>query len=122
MDRRQRLCRERNGQDHCRMTRAALVLVACIFWPLLGAPAQASEIPLTERKSGYELMGPDIRAMQDDDTTNPAMFWVLDGETFWKRKDGAADKTCADCHGDAAVSMKGVAARYPAFSPARGRP
>ena len=30
-------------------------------------------------------------------------------------KAGAADKACADCHGDARTSMKGVAARYPAF-------
>src|SRR6266849_4154087 len=35
---------------------------------------------------------------------------------------GAAGKSCADCHGGAAAGMKGVAARYPAFSPARGRP
>jgi len=39
-----------------------------------------------------------------------------------RRRDGAANKSCADCHGDARASMKGVAARYPAFSPALGRP
>jgi len=88
----------------------------------LGAGAIAAEIPLGERKSGYEFMGRDTRAMQDDDTSNPAMFWVLDGETMWKRKAGTADKSCADCHGDAAASMKGVAVRYPAFDAARGRP
>jgi len=86
------------------------------------AVARATEIPLVERKSGYDFMGPDTRAMQDDDTTNPGMLWVLDGETLWKRKAGSADKSCADCHGDAATSMKGVAARYPAFDAARGRP
>src|SRR5262249_11889516 len=31
-------------------------------------------------------------------------------------------KACADCHGEATVSMKGIAARYPAFDPARGQP
>jgi sulfur-oxidizing protein SoxA len=60
--------------------------------------------------------------MQDDDTANPGMFSVLDGEALWNRKAGSAEKSCADCHGDATASMKGVAARYPAFSPARGRP
>jgi sulfur-oxidizing protein SoxA len=60
--------------------------------------------------------------MQDDDTANPGMLWVLDGEALWKRKASAADKSCADCHGDAASSMKGVAARYPAYDAARGRP
>jgi len=84
--------------------------------------ALAAEIPLGERKSGYEFMGPETRAMQDDDTANPGTLWVLDGEAAWKRKAGAAGKACADCHGDASRSMKGVAARYPAFNAARGRP
>ena len=97
---------------------AALFLIA-----LLGAgAASAAEIPLAERKSGYEFMGRETRAMQDDDTANPAMLSVLDGETLWQRKDGSAAKSCADCHGDARTSMKGVAARYPAFDAARGRP
>jgi sulfur-oxidizing protein SoxA len=101
------------------MKRAAIFVLAC---SVLGTAAIAAEIPLSERKSGYELMGRDIRAMQNDDTANPAMFWVLDGETLWKGKAGAANKSCSDCHGDATKSMKGVAARYPAFSPPRGRP
>ena len=97
---------------------AALFLIA-----LLGAgAASAAEIPLAERKSGYEFMGRETRAMQDDDTANPAMLSVLDGETLWQRKDGSAAKSCADCHGDARTSMKGVAARYPAFDAARRRP
>jgi sulfur-oxidizing protein SoxA len=97
---------------------AALFLIA-----LLGAgAASAAEIPLAERKSGYEFMGRETRAMQDDDTANPAMLSVLEGETLWQRKDGSAAKSCADCHGDARMSMKGVAARYPAFDAARGRP
>ena len=33
-------------------------------------------------------MTPDTRAMQDDDTANPGMLWVLDGEALWKRKVG----------------------------------
>jgi len=35
-----------------------------------------------ERKSGYEYMGRETREMQDDDTANPAMLWVLDGEAL----------------------------------------
>jgi L-cysteine S-thiosulfotransferase len=49
------------------------------------------------------------------------MFWVLDGEAIWNRRDGAAQKSCADCHGDATVSMRGVAARHPAWDAARGK-
>jgi sulfur-oxidizing protein SoxA len=101
------------------MTRGAIAVVLSI---LLGTSAFAAEIPLTERKSGYEFMGRETRAMQDDDTTNPGMLWVLDGEALWGRKEGAAGKSCADCHGDARTTMKGVAARYPAFDAARRRP
>jgi sulfur-oxidizing protein SoxA len=98
----------------------ALAAAACLLLDL--ASAAAAEIPLAKRRSGYELMGRETRAMQDDDATNPGMLWVLDGETLWNRKAGAAGRACADCHGDARASMKGVAARHPAFDPARGRP
>src|SRR5262245_8501348 len=97
---------------------AALFLIALLD----AGTASAGEIPLAEQKSSYEFMGRETRAMQDDDTANPAMLSVLDGETLWQRKDGSAAKSCADCHGDARTSMKGVAARYPAFDAARGRP
>ena len=89
---------------------------------LIAEAVCAAEIPQAERRSGYSFMKPDTRAIQDDDTTNPGMLWVLDGEALWKRKAGAADKACADCHDNARISMKGVAARYPAFDTALGRP
>ena len=98
--------------------RFLFLAVAC----LLFAKALAAEIPLGERRSGYELMARETRAIQDDDATNPGMLWVLDGEALWNKKAGAADRSCADCHGDARESMKAVAARYPAFDTARGRP
>jgi sulfur-oxidizing protein SoxA len=81
---------------------------------------QAGEIPLADRRSGYEFMGRETRAMQDDDTTNPALFTLMDGEALWNRADGTAGRACAGCHADAAQSMKGVAARYP--SVAGGKP
>ena len=89
---------------------------------LLANAVGAAEIPQSERRSGYSFMAPDTRAMQDEDTANPGMLWVLDGEALWKRKLGASEKACADCHGDARTSMKGIAARYPAFDKAIGRP
>jgi L-cysteine S-thiosulfotransferase len=95
---------------------------AVLVGATLGASVIAAEIPPSERKSSYELMAREIRAMQDDDTANPGTFWVLDGEALWTRKAGSAGKSCADCHGDAQSSMKGVAARYPAFDAARSRP
>jgi sulfur-oxidizing protein SoxA len=75
----------------------------------------------SERRSSYDLMSRDSRAMQDDDMANPASLSVLDGEAMWAAKAGSA-KSCADCHGDAEVSMRGVSARYPAFDPTKGRP
>ena len=68
------------------------------------------------RRSGYQDMGAALQKMQDDDTSNPAMLFVQAGETLWSEKAGAAGKSCADCHNDATVSMKGVAARYPAIA------
>ena len=59
-------------------------------------------------------MGRETRAMQDDDATNPATLSLLDGETLWNRK--AGERSCADCHGEASGSMRGVAARYPAVN------
>ena len=96
------------------------VVVALLL--LLAPITRAGEIPRSERRSGYDFMGPDTRAMQDDDSANPASLWVLEGEALWNRKTGTAGRACADCHGDARASMKGVAARYPAFDAARGRP
>ena len=62
-------------------------------------------------KSGVEFTGADARAMQADDFANPGMLWVGRGEKLWSEPAGASGKSCADCHGDAAKSMKGVAAR-----------
>ncbi|MCP5152858.1 MAG: sulfur oxidation c-type cytochrome SoxA [Ectothiorhodospiraceae bacterium] len=67
-------------------------------------------------------MSPALRAMQDDDVANPGMLWVLDGEALWSTRAGAADRACADCHGDAAESMRGVAARHPTFDPRSAAP
>jgi L-cysteine S-thiosulfotransferase len=98
------------------------VLAGIVVAGLAVAASGAAEIPSAERKSGYAFMGRELQAMQDDDTANPGMLFVLDGEALWSRKVGAAEKSCADCHGDARVSMSGVAARYPAFDESRGRP
>jgi L-cysteine S-thiosulfotransferase len=104
-----------------------LRLAIAVFGLLMAAAVAASsllatEIPQNERRSGFSFMTPDTQAMQNDDTANPGMLGVLDGEALWKAKAGAAGKACADCHGDARVSMKGVAARYPALDKAERRP
>ena len=91
-----------------------------------GGPATAALPAATTasdtRRSGYDFMTPELRAMQDDDGANPAMLWVRDGEAAWNRPEGGAAVACAGCHGEASASMRGVAARYPAFDAVAGRP
>lgn len=58
-------------------------------------------------------MSSENKAMQDDSSLNPAMFWVNDGQTLWQEKAGSKNISCASCHGDVAKSMRGVAAGYP---------
>ncbi|MGY8904029.1 MAG: sulfur oxidation c-type cytochrome SoxA [Burkholderiales bacterium] len=85
------------------------------------AQAQGSH-PADSRRSGYEFMSPSTQALQKDDSQNPGMLWVQDGRALWQKNQGASNKACATCHGDAASSMKGVATRYPAFDGSLNRP
>ena len=82
--------------------------------------ACAGEIPRDQRRSGYDQMTPATQALQDDDMANPGLLWLLDGEAQWKEKAGRKVQSCSGCHGDASDSMKGVAARYPAYHPESG--
>lgn len=100
--------------------RLAVALAAAA--PLLAAAAGGpADPPGDGRLSGYELMSPALRAMQDDDFANPALLWAQEGHALWSEKPAAAP-ACQGCHGEAGQSMKGVAARYPAFDPAVQRP
>lgn len=88
----------------------------------LAGSALAGEIPPTERRSGAAFMALETQAMQADDSENPGMLWVLQGERLWSEPAGSSGKSCASCHGEAASSMRGVAARYPALDTASGKP
>jgi L-cysteine S-thiosulfotransferase len=104
--------------------RHALAAIACASLPFALAlfPSFAAEIAPDDRRSAYADMSRETKAMQDDDTSNPGMLAVLDGEALWNRKAGTANRSCADCHNDATFSMRGVAARYPAFDARSGKP
>jgi sulfur-oxidizing protein SoxA len=65
------------------------------------------------QQSSYELMSAENKAMQDDPSLNPAMFWVGDGESLWQQKLGPSNKSCSTCHGDIKKSMRGVASHFP---------
>lgn len=74
-----------------------------------GAPKEVT----VKQQSSYELMSAENKAMQDDPSLNPAMFWLGDGETLWQQKIGPQNKSCSSCHGDAKKSMRGVATQFP---------
>lgn len=65
-------------------------------------------------RSATEFLSPAMRAEQNDETLNPAMLWVEEGKRLWTSKAGSSGASCASCHGDAAKTMRGLAARYPA--------
>ena len=77
----------------------------CLLLLLAAAPAP---------RSGYDDASPAVQAMQDDDTANPAMLWVQQGEALWAQN-------CAACHGSVA-SFRGLATHYPRYDPKLGRP
>lgn len=89
---------------------------------LLAALLLATAAGADDRRSGFDFMTPATQALQRDDALNPAMLWVRGGEAAWSARAGRAGKSCADCHGEATRTMRGVAVRYPAFDAASGAP
>lgn len=87
---------------------------------LLACAGALAQSPGEVRRSGFDTMSAGIQAMQRDDRQNPGMLWVADGEVLWKKVFGIV--SCAQCHGDAKQSMRGVAARYPAWDKIDGKP
>lgn len=97
------------------MRRLAFALLVALAG---GAGAQERALPLSVLRSGITFSGPDVRALQADDAGNPAMLWVQRGRELWDAVSPGG--SCASCHRDAATSMHGVAARYPAFDRSSG--
>ena len=79
------------------------------------AAAQQRQIPLDQLRSGLAYAGGDVRALQADEFANPAQLWLQRGEQRWAEPVGRSGKSCKDCHGEPKDSMRGVAARYPAW-------
>jgi sulfur-oxidizing protein SoxA len=102
------------------MSLSISIALSVVLSALMGADSFAQQ-PIEPRKSGYAYMAPSTQALQADDSQNPAMLWVKDGEEAWRRVEGRSQKSCENCHGDVKNSMRGVAARFPANSPSLGR-
>ena len=93
--------------------RRAAVLLALIFLAASHDAESSGPTRPTPPKSGSSFASAELRALQADDASNPGMLWVTQGETLWNEVAGTEAKSCAQCHGAASVSMKGVATRYP---------
>ncbi len=78
--------------------------------------------PLPEVISGWHYRSDETRALEADSFDNPGMLGVEDGESIWHKVEGTKGNSCASCHNDAAVSMKGVGARYPKWDEKSQRP
>lgn len=89
------------------------LLVALLLTATLAAMTPAAEGPV----SGYHLLGPELRALQDDDFANPGMLWVDRGAVLWATAAGDRQQSCQDCHGDAGT-MRGLANSLPRWNPA----
>lgn len=98
----------------------ALLLVLAVL--VTGSGASAQTPTGDSRRSGFEFMGRSTQAMQKDGTLNPAMLWVKEGESLWSQPASQGGKACVACHAAASSSMRGVAARYPAFDARLSRP
>jgi sulfur-oxidizing protein SoxA len=101
---------------------SGLLLLLLLLLLLMASLAAAQPQPPDPRRSGLDFMSPALQVLQRDDSQNPAMLWVQDGAALWRAPVGAGAKRCADCHGETAQSLRGVAARYPAWDEAGGQP
>lgn len=72
--------------------------------------------------SGYEFRTKETRALQDDDLENPGFLAIERAADLWKNREGAEDKSCASCHGEAEKTMKGVGAAMPKWNDNLKRP
>ena len=120
-----------------RSVSALIGLVVCI--PVAAQPADEALIiddeieltsrtesveghPLSEVISGWHYRTPETRALETDSFANPGMLGVEQGEEIWHTVEGTEGKSCASCHDDATVSMKGVGANYPKWDADASRP
>jgi sulfur-oxidizing protein SoxA len=91
-------------------------------WQGHGIKPPDRNFPLPDIVSGYWFRSKETQAIQDDDFNNPGFFAIEQGEQLWSKPEGAAGKSCASCHQDAATSMKGVGAAMPKWSEALHKP
>ena len=83
------------------------------------APPEGSVLP--ELVSGYYFLTKEAQALQDDDSANSGFLWIEHGDELWSVVEGEAGNACADCHGNAAVTMRAAGTSYPKFHEPSGK-
>ena len=103
------------------MWRSPAIAAALFLGSLVLAASAQSPAPVAGgKRAGSVFLTPELRAQQEDEGTNPGMLWVTAGEKLWTAP-APGGNACATCHGDAASSMNGVAARYPLVDASTGK-
>ena len=88
----------------------------CVTWTLL-PPVGGAAGPV----SGYEFLGADTQAMQDDEFANPGMVTVEAGARLFNEQRPDEPAACASCHGEDGASLNTQAiASYPIYDPNLG--
>jgi len=104
---------------------AALLLAATAVAPGAAQERETVAPPagsaLSELVSGYYYRTRDTRLIQDDEALNPGYLWIDQGAELWSEVDGITGRACADCHGDAMVTMRAVGNAYPKVHEATGK-
>ena len=72
------------------MQRAAALVLCAALWACTAPPPAAPET----RHTGYDDMSPALQSLQRDDTRNPGMLWVQEGQAVWSQR-AANGKSCA---------------------------
>lgn len=73
------------------------------------------------RRSGYVYLSEENRRLQNDAFGNPGLLWIERGSELWTQPHGPSRRSCASCHTDPAVSMRGTRTRYPRFDTRRNK-
>lgn len=87
---------------------------------IIQAPAAAHLENLDEVFSGWVFRTAETQTLQMDDFDNPGMIFVDQAIDQWSSVDGAAEKSCASCHGDDASEFAGLRTVLPRWDEEAG--
>lgn len=76
---------------------------------------------MAQVRSTTEILSPELRRQQADETRNPAYFWVEQGQELFGAKPDGGGPACITCHAEPRQSLRGAATHYPQVDPASGK-